>query len=96
MPKKIFLARATSLHTPVKPAARTQHSLFHLFACDETEIIKVSAGCFTGRAGGSAAHGWGVRFKSIPGGDCWLPLNGYSGDAVKPCPEAYFNMLQGK
>jgi len=48
-----------------------------LFACDETEIIKVSAGCFTGRAGGSAAHGWGVRLKSIPGGDCWHPLNGY-------------------
>jgi len=58
--------------------------------CAETKV------CFTGRAGGSAAHGWGVRFKSIPGGDCWLPLNGYSGDAVKPCPEAYFNMLQGK
>ncbi|RQD73362.1 hypothetical protein, partial [Desulfonatronospira sp. MSAO_Bac3] len=74
---KIFWARATSLHTPVKPAALTQHSLFHLFACDETEIIKVSAGCFTGRAGGSAAHGWGVRFKSILDGDCWHPLNGY-------------------
>jgi len=27
--------------------------------------------------GGSAAHGWGVRLKSIPGGDCWHPLNGY-------------------
>jgi len=44
----------------VKPATLTQHSLFHLIACDETEIIKVSAGCFTGQAGGSAAHGWRV------------------------------------
>ncbi|WP_161598620.1 hypothetical protein [Desulfonatronospira thiodismutans] len=78
----------------MKPATLTQHSLFHLFACDETEIIKVSAGCFTGQAGGSAAHGWGVRLKSIPGGDCWHPLNGYDLDVRISASQQRDNQLQ--